>query len=64
LKESYALVRMEADLRVLRAANVIGITTSGLAQKLNHLRRLESKVLVCEEAGEVLEAHLLTAILP
>ena len=64
LKEDLALVRMEADLRVLQGANIIGMTTSGLAQKLNHLRRLESKVLVCEEAGEVLEAHLLTAMLP
>ena len=40
------------------------MTTSGLAKNLPLLRKLNSKVLVCEEAGEVLEAHLLTALLP
>ena len=64
LKENLAAVRAEVDLRVLRTANVVGITTSGLAQKLHYLRRIESKVVICEEAGEVLEAHLLTALLP
>lgn len=28
------------------------------------LRNLQSKIVLCEEAGEVLEAHLLTALLP
>ena len=57
-------IRSEVDLRVLSSANVIGVTTSGLARNLGLLRRLNSKVLLVEEAGEVLEAHLLTAMLP
>jgi hypothetical protein len=57
-------IRAEVDLRVLANANVIGVTTSGLARNLGLLRRLNSKVLLVEEAGEVLEAHLLTAMLP
>lgn len=57
-------IRHESDLRCLNQANVIGLTTSGLARNLSFLRHLRSKVLVCEEAGEVLEAHLLTALLP
>jgi hypothetical protein len=57
-------IRAEVDHRVLSGANVIGVTTSGLARNLDLLRRLNSKVLVVEEAGEVLEAHLLTAMLP
>ncbi|CCF48454.1 uncharacterized protein UHO2_07028 [Ustilago hordei] len=57
-------IRAEVDHRVLEGANVIGVTTSGLARNLDLLRRLNSKVLVVEEAGEVLEAHLLTAMLP
>ncbi|KXT16524.1 hypothetical protein AC579_1326 [Pseudocercospora musae] len=52
------------DLRILAGASVIGVTTTGLARNLQHLRKLTSKVLVVEEAGEVLEAHLLTAMLP
>ena len=57
-------IRADVDIRVLAKANVIGVTTSGLARNLSLLRRLNSKVLLVEEAGEVLEAHLLTAMLP
>ena len=62
--QSLSHCRNEADLRCLNQASVIGITTSGLARNLSFLRRLRSKVLICEEAGEVLEAHMLTAMLP
>lgn len=54
----------ELDLRCLRDVAVVGVTTSGLARNMNMLRGLPSKVLICEEAGEVLEAHLLVSILP
>ena len=64
LKAKLDLIRTELDLRVLRQANIIGITTSGLARNIDLLRRINVKVLLCEEAGEVLEAHLLTALLP
>lgn len=57
-------VKNEVDLRVLNQADIIGVTTSGLARNLELLRNLDSKVLLCEEAGEVLESHLLTALLP
>ena len=54
----------EVDLRCLEQAHVIGVTTSGLARYVDLLRRLKPKVLICEEAGEILEAHTLTAFLP
>ncbi|KAL8841355.1 MAG: hypothetical protein Q9170_000986 [Blastenia crenularia] len=54
----------ERDLRCLLGAHVIGVTTTGLARHLDILRRVRAKVLVMEEAGEVLEAHTLTALLP
>ena len=57
-------VRHEIDLRCLRGANIVGVTTTGLAQNIHLLRMLGSKALLCEEAGEVLEGHLLTALLP
>lgn len=56
--------RQEVDLRCLLQAHVIGCTTSGLARNLGLLRKVRAKVVVCEEAGEVLEAHTLTALLP
>lgn len=62
--KTFEMLRDELNLRVLLDANIIGITTSGLARNLSYLRRLRSKVLLVEEAGEVLEAHNLTALLP
>lgn len=64
LKSELDKVNRELDLRCLNQSNVIGVTTSGLARNLELLRRVQCKVLLCEEAGEVLEAHLLTALLP
>ncbi|KAH6608798.1 hypothetical protein Trco_002144, partial [Trichoderma cornu-damae] len=64
LIERRGRVRSDVDLRCLNQANVIGVTTTGLAKNLSLLRKLRCKVMLCEEAGEVLEAHILTALLP
>ncbi|EYE96762.1 P-loop containing nucleoside triphosphate hydrolase protein [Aspergillus ruber CBS 135680] len=63
-KVQFDNIRDELNMRCLRDAHIIGVTTTGLARNLNMLRRLRSKIVVCEEAGEVLESHLLTALLP
>ncbi|RYP92615.1 hypothetical protein DL770_001257 [Monosporascus sp. CRB-9-2] len=57
-------VLREVDLRCLSQADVVGVTTTGLARSTDLLRKLRCKVMLCEEAGEVLEAHTLTAFLP
>ncbi|KAF5604069.1 hypothetical protein FPCIR_1003 [Fusarium pseudocircinatum] len=57
-------IRGDVDLRCLNDADIVGVTTTGLARNLNLLRKLRCKVMLCEEAGEVLEAHILTALLP
>ncbi|APA10158.1 hypothetical protein sscle_06g049280 [Sclerotinia sclerotiorum 1980 UF-70] len=54
----------DVDRRVLQTAQIIGVTTTGLARKISTLRHVNSKVIICEEAGEVLEAHLLSTLLP
>ncbi|KAF2732002.1 hypothetical protein EJ04DRAFT_544890 [Polyplosphaeria fusca] len=56
--------KQELDLRCLKEADIIGLTTSGLARNIELLKRLPIKILLIEEAGEVLEAHTLTALLP
>ncbi|KAI8949153.1 hypothetical protein F4801DRAFT_603641 [Xylaria longipes] len=63
-KSDFESVHREIDLRVLSQCKVIGVTTTGLARNLELLRKVNSKVLLCEEAGEVLESHILTALLP
>ncbi|KAF1930727.1 uncharacterized protein M421DRAFT_99346 [Didymella exigua CBS 183.55] len=57
-------VHDEADRRVLSGADVIGVTTSGLAKRISVLKHVSSKVVICEEAGEVMEPHMLTVLLP
>jgi len=41
-------VHREVDLRCLSAADVVGVTTTGLARNIDLLRRLRCKVLLCE----------------
>jgi hypothetical protein len=54
----------EADRRVLQGADVIGVTTSGLAKRISVLKHVQCKVIICEEAGEVMEPHMISALLP
>lgn len=54
----------EVDRRVLQTADVIGVTTSGLAKRIEALQRVKCKIVICEEAGEVMEPHMLSALLP
>ncbi|KAJ5485887.1 hypothetical protein N7530_000187 [Penicillium desertorum] len=63
-KQGYDNVQDEMHLRCLAQADVIGATTAGLARRLDMFRRLPCKFMLCEEAGEVLESHLLTAFIP
>ena len=62
--EQLRRVRQEKELRCLSQAKVIGVTTTGLARHSEILGRVRAKTLICEEAGEILEAHTLTAFLP
>ncbi|PVH68320.1 P-loop containing nucleoside triphosphate hydrolase protein [Cadophora sp. DSE1049] len=57
-------VHDDVDRRVLQTADVIGVTTTGLAKKIATLRHVRCKVVICEEAGEVMEPHMLSALLP
>lgn len=54
----------EVDRRILQTADVIGVTTSGLAKRIAVLQHVKCKVVICEEAGEVMEPHMLSALLP
>ncbi|KAI1135213.1 hypothetical protein F5Y05DRAFT_185380 [Hypoxylon sp. FL0543] len=63
-KNEVEKVSRDVDLRCLHEADVVGVTTTGLARNIDLLQKLRCKVMLCEEAGEVLEAHTLTALLP
>ncbi|KAK6500438.1 hypothetical protein TWF481_010782 [Arthrobotrys musiformis] len=57
-------LKNERDRRLLQGADIIGVTTSSLAGHANMLGRVRAKVLFCEEAGEILEAHTITTLIP
>ncbi|CAK7266776.1 hypothetical protein SEPCBS57363_002262 [Sporothrix epigloea] len=63
VKKARDRTRHEVDLRCLNEANIVGMTTIGLAKNYELLQNLGSKVLLCEEAGEVLEAHMLVSLI-
>ncbi|KAI2471927.1 hypothetical protein F4781DRAFT_63806 [Annulohypoxylon bovei var. microspora] len=63
-KNNLDKVSRDVDLRCLHESDVVGATTTGLARNIDLLQKLRCKVMLCEEAGEVLEAHTLTALLP
>jgi len=43
-------------------ADIIGVTTTGAAKHRALLGHLNSKIVVIEEAAEVLEAHIITSL--
>ncbi|KAG0254458.1 hypothetical protein DFQ27_006824 [Actinomortierella ambigua] len=52
----------ELRRNILRKAQVIGMTTNGAAKLQSMVAQLSPKIIICEEAGEVLESHILAAL--
>jgi superfamily I DNA and/or RNA helicase len=57
-------VYKEITRRALIQADIIGITIIALARYIETLRRLGTKIVICEEAAEVIEAHDISALIP
>ena len=55
---------MERDLEVIRGKRIIGCTTTAAAKYVQTLQSISPGVLLVEEAGEILESHILTALGP
>ncbi|PFH53777.1 hypothetical protein AMATHDRAFT_73192 [Amanita thiersii Skay4041] len=56
--------RDEVRRNFLRSIDIIGCTTTGAAKYHNLLKGIEPRVMLVEEAGQVLEAHILGSLLP
>jgi hypothetical protein len=54
----------EGNRQILLSKDVIGMTTNGAAKFQDLIRSINPKIIICEEAGEVLEAHILSALTP
>ncbi|KAJ8336970.1 hypothetical protein SKAU_G00381900 [Synaphobranchus kaupii] len=55
-------LRRQDDETVLRSASVIGMTTTGAARYRRVLQDIQPRIVVVEEAAEVLEAHIITTL--
>uniref|UniRef100_A0ACB8F7I5 Uncharacterized protein n=1 Tax=Sphaerodactylus townsendi TaxID=933632 RepID=A0ACB8F7I5_9SAUR len=60
--ERLAELRLQQDLRIMQGAHVVGMTTTGAARYRQGLQQVAPRVVVVEEAAEVLEAHTLTTL--
>ncbi|KAE8233422.1 hypothetical protein CF326_g1537 [Tilletia indica] len=54
--------RDKERLSILKTSHIIGATTNGAAKAADLLKSLKPKVLLVEEAGQVLEAHILATL--
>ncbi|KAG8446598.1 hypothetical protein GDO86_014154 [Hymenochirus boettgeri] len=57
-----AELRLQEDLVILKHAKVIGMTTTGAAKYRKILKEVEPRIIIVEEAAEVLEAHTITTL--
>ncbi|XP_044175717.1 NFX1-type zinc finger-containing protein 1-like isoform X2 [Acropora millepora] len=55
-------VKFEQEEEIIRRATVVGMTTTGAAKYHSVLQNVSPKVVVIEEAAEVMEAHILTSL--
>jgi hypothetical protein len=60
LEEIYA----EDDFAALRQALVVGMTTTGAAKYRRLLQRIRPRIVIVEEAAEVMESHIVTTLSP
>ena len=54
----------EADASTMSQKRIIGCTTTGAAKYSKLIRAAKPDVVLVEEAGEILESHILTALAP
>ncbi|PAA76165.1 hypothetical protein BOX15_Mlig008686g1 [Macrostomum lignano] len=71
LKREYNQVRAqlteavyECDRRVFEASRLVAMTTTGAARYRRVLRQVQPKIVIVEEAAEVLESHVLASLSP
>lgn len=58
------VLEQDAQIRLLMSSSVIGLTTTGVAKFQRLIRAVGPPIVVVEEAAEVLEAHIVSALTP
>ncbi|XP_048249506.1 NFX1-type zinc finger-containing protein 1-like [Haliotis rufescens] len=60
----YENVKRKIDENILKKAMVVGMTTTGAAKNYELLKLVKPRIIIIEEAAEVLESHTVTSIHP
>ncbi|NWU77785.1 ZNFX1 protein, partial [Onychorhynchus coronatus] len=55
-------LKLQEDLCILEGAKIVGMTTTGAAKYRQILQKVEPRIVIVEEAAEVLEAHTITTL--
>ncbi|NXU02820.1 ZNFX1 protein, partial [Buphagus erythrorhynchus] len=55
-------LKLQQDLYILNKARIVGMTTTGAAKYRQILQFIEPRIVIVEEAAEVLEAHTITTL--
>ncbi|KAG8908691.1 hypothetical protein FRC01_007295 [Tulasnella sp. 417] len=63
-RSAWSDIMDQAKQKELSKADLIGCTTNGAAKLTSLLQSVGPKVLLVEEAGQVLEAHILASLVP
>ena len=61
-EERYEEQRRMAMIHCLQEADIIGLTTTGAAKYNSLLSKIDAKIIIIEEAAEVLEAHIVSSL--
>ncbi|KAI6647245.1 NFX1-type zinc finger-containing protein 1 isoform X2 [Oopsacas minuta] len=56
------VINTSIDLYILKQATIVGMTTTGAARNSKLIRKLKPRIVIVDEAGEVLEAHIITSL--
>lgn len=62
LLTEYRQLKDQYSLNALKTKKIIGMTTTSCAKHAHLIQALQPKVIIVEEAGEVLEAHILASL--
>ena len=62
LCKEYQEATQGEDLHVIEKVDLIGMTTTGAAKYQHIIQRLKPKIVVVEEAAEVLESHVISCL--
>lgn len=62
IRKKYEREKQTLDREILAHSEVIAMTSSGAARYQSVLKEIGPKVIIVEEAAEVLEAHVITTL--